>query len=57
MSKDGLTDYQIARRESFVNYMIKCFGVRWHSVCEKGKIKFMKQIYYDGYNGRDRDER
>ena len=45
-----MTEEQKAKRtDDFVKYMVKCFGIRWHSVAEKGKIKFMKQCYYAGY--------
>jgi len=37
------------RLDDFTAYMISCFGVRWHTVCPYGKIKLMKQCYYDGY--------
>jgi hypothetical protein len=47
-----MTDYKRERLDSFIRYMVKCFGIRWHSVCDKQKIKYIKRIYYCGYNDR-----
>lgn len=49
------TAYQVRRREAFIRDMIKRFGIRWHTVCEKGKIRFMKNCFYAGYNARDKE--
>ena len=39
------TPYQITRRDLFIKHMIKCFGIRWHSVCDKGKIKKKTKVW------------